>query len=149
MCHNAHGEQKYKWIWTEWQQAALRFNLLLNSTSMQFSCVSVSPNVWILTLSDNLLAIFMLWFCLRHTNMHSVCAAFCSVNKHSVFSAGTSTPSRSTMPLATKHHVPHTQIKAKHCNVYTWHFIHSSSSEWLLTQSINNISIFFTYSWNK
>ena len=45
----SHGEQKYKLIWTEWQQAALRFNPPWNSTRMQYSCFSVSPNVWILT----------------------------------------------------------------------------------------------------
>ena len=43
--------QKYKWFYTEWQQqTSLRYNLLGNSTSMQFSCVSVSVTLWILTL---------------------------------------------------------------------------------------------------
>ena len=44
-----HREQKYKWYYTKWQQTLLRFNLPWNSTSMQFSCVSVAPNVSTLT----------------------------------------------------------------------------------------------------
>ena len=58
--------------------------------------------------------------------MHSVCPAFCFVNKHSISSAFTSGPSRSTMPLAPKHRVSHTNkgqtLQYLYLTLYTFVF---------------------------
>jgi len=57
------GRREYKGLWTEWQHAFPKFNLLLTSW-MQFSLVTVVPNYMnFVTFSKDSLAVSKLWFC--------------------------------------------------------------------------------------